>query len=56
MERFSLKKLNQIEGKQKYFVDVSNRFAAIEDWTLKMKLILSGKRLERISTFQPKLD
>jgi hypothetical protein len=31
MERFSLKKLNEVEGKEKYRVDVSNRFAALED-------------------------
>jgi hypothetical protein len=31
MERFSLKKLNEVEGKEKYRVEVSNRFAALED-------------------------
>jgi hypothetical protein len=31
MERFNLKKLNQVEGKQQYHVEVSNRFAASED-------------------------
>jgi hypothetical protein len=31
MERFSLKKLNDVEGKEKYRVEVSNRFAALED-------------------------
>jgi hypothetical protein len=31
MERFILKKLNEIEGKVKYRVEVSNRFAALED-------------------------
>jgi hypothetical protein len=30
MERFNLKKLNEVEGKEKYRV-VSNRFAALED-------------------------
>jgi hypothetical protein len=30
-ERFSLKKLNVVEGKEKYRVEVSNRFAALED-------------------------
>jgi hypothetical protein len=28
MERYNLRKLNEIEGKKKYHVDVSNRFAA----------------------------
>jgi hypothetical protein len=31
MERFNLKKLNEVEGKEQYNVEVSNRFAALED-------------------------
>jgi hypothetical protein len=31
MERFNLKKLNEAESKEKYRVEVSNRFAAFED-------------------------
>jgi hypothetical protein len=31
MERFNLKELNDVEGKEKYHVEVSNRFAALED-------------------------
>jgi hypothetical protein len=31
MERFSLKKLNEVEGKKQFNVEVSNRFAALED-------------------------
>jgi hypothetical protein len=31
MERFNLKKLNEVEGKVKYSVEVSNRLAALED-------------------------
>jgi hypothetical protein len=31
MERFKLKKLNDVEGKEQYSVEVSNRFAALED-------------------------
>jgi hypothetical protein len=31
MERFNLKKLNEVEGKVKYHFEVSNRFAALED-------------------------
>jgi hypothetical protein len=30
MERINLKKLNKMEGKEKYLVEVSNRFAALE--------------------------
>jgi hypothetical protein len=31
MERFNLKKLNKVEGKEQFHVDVSNRFTALED-------------------------
>jgi hypothetical protein len=31
MERFTLKKLNEVEGKEQYHVEVSNRFTALED-------------------------
>jgi hypothetical protein len=31
MERFNLKKLNEVEGKEQYRVEASNRFAALED-------------------------
>jgi hypothetical protein len=30
-ERFNLKKLNDVEGKEQFLVEVSNRFAALED-------------------------
>jgi hypothetical protein len=31
MERSNLKKLNEVEGKEQFCVEVSNRFAALED-------------------------
>jgi hypothetical protein len=31
MERFNLKKLNDVEGKEQFRVEVSNRFADLED-------------------------
>jgi hypothetical protein len=31
MEKFNLKKLNKVEGKEKYQVEVSNRFASLKD-------------------------
>jgi hypothetical protein len=31
MERLNLKKLNEVEGKEQYHIEVSNRFAALED-------------------------
>jgi hypothetical protein len=47
MNRFILKKLNEVEGKDKYR-EVSNGFAALEGLRLRWKLIVLGKRLERI--------
>jgi hypothetical protein len=31
MEKFNLKKLNNVEGKEYYHVDISNKFAALEN-------------------------
>jgi hypothetical protein len=31
MERFNLKKLNEVDGKEQYRVQISNRFAALEN-------------------------
>jgi hypothetical protein len=31
MERFNLKKLNEVEGEEQYRVEISNRFAALEN-------------------------
>jgi hypothetical protein len=36
MERFSLKKLNEVEGKEQYCVEISNRFAALENLDTEM--------------------
>jgi hypothetical protein len=38
MERFSLKNLNEVEGKEKYRVEVSNRFAALEDLDIEVEI------------------
>jgi hypothetical protein len=48
MERFNLKKLKDVEGKEQFHVEVSNRFAASEDLDAGMKLIVLWKLLERI--------
>jgi hypothetical protein len=31
MERFNVKKLNEVEGKKQYHIQISNRFAALEN-------------------------
>jgi hypothetical protein len=38
MERFNLKKLNEVEGKERYRVEVSNRFAPLEDLVAEMEI------------------
>jgi hypothetical protein len=47
IERFNLKKLNDVEGKEQYLVEVSNRFAALENLDAEVeinrKLIVPGK-------------
>jgi hypothetical protein len=48
MQRFNLKKLNEVEGKEQYRVEVSNRFELWRVWMQRWKLIVPGKRLERI--------
>jgi hypothetical protein len=37
-ERFNLKKLNDVEGKEQFCVEVSNRFAAWEDLDTEVKI------------------
>jgi hypothetical protein len=31
MERFNLKKLDEVEGEEQYWVEISNRFPALEN-------------------------
>jgi hypothetical protein len=38
MERFNLKKLNDVESKEQFRVEVSNRFAALEDLHTEMEI------------------
>jgi hypothetical protein len=48
MERFNLKRLNEVEGKEQFRVEVSNRFAALGYLDAEVELIVPGKRLGRI--------
>jgi hypothetical protein len=47
MERFSLKKLHEVEGKEKYCVEISNRFAPLDDLDAEVD-INSSWEIERI--------
>jgi hypothetical protein len=38
MERFNLKKLNEVEGKEQYHVEILNRFAALEDLNAEVEI------------------
>jgi hypothetical protein len=38
MKRSNLKKLNNVEGKEQFHVEVSNRFAALEDLDTEMEI------------------
>jgi CRISPR/Cas system CMR-associated protein Cmr3 (group 5 of RAMP superfamily) len=38
MERFNLKKLNEVEGKEQFRVEVSNRFASLEDLNAEVEI------------------
>jgi hypothetical protein len=42
MGRFNLKKLNEVEGKEQYCVEVSDRFAALEDWDAEVEIKCLG--------------
>jgi hypothetical protein len=38
MDRFNLMKLNEVEGKEKYRVDISNRFTALKDMDTEVQI------------------
>jgi hypothetical protein len=38
MGRFNLKKLNEVEGKEQYLIEVSNRFTDLEDLDAEVEL------------------
>jgi hypothetical protein len=63
MERFNLKKLNEVEGKEQYRVEISNRLTALENlstegdvnkaWeTIRENIKISAK--ESLGYYEPK--
>jgi hypothetical protein len=52
MERLNIKKLNNVEYKEQYRVEASDRFAALKDLDAEAD-IDSTSLLERIYKFQP---
>jgi hypothetical protein len=53
MERFNLKKVNKVEGKEQYHVEISNRFTALENLDNDVDINTAWETI-RISKFQPK--
>jgi hypothetical protein len=54
MERFNLKKLNKVEGKEQRGVKISSRFTTLENLDAEVDIIRAWKTIESISKFQPK--
>jgi hypothetical protein len=48
MEGFNLKKLNEVEGKEHFHVEVSNRSAALEDMSIEVEINSASEMIERI--------
>jgi hypothetical protein len=47
MKRFNLKKLNEVEGKEQFCVEVSNRFAALENLDAEVEINSAWETIER---------
>jgi hypothetical protein len=47
IERFNLKKLNEVEGKEQFRVEFSNRFAAFEDLDAEVKIYSAWEMMIR---------
>jgi hypothetical protein len=54
MERFNLKKLNTVEGKEKYHVEVSNRFAALENLDAEVEINTIREKIRENINFSTK--
>jgi hypothetical protein len=54
MDRSNLKKLNDVEGKEKYRFDVPNRFEALEDLDAKVKINSARKTIKQNTKFSSK--
>jgi hypothetical protein len=48
MKRFNLKKLNEVEGKEKNPVEVSNRFAALDDLNKEVEINIAWQIIRKI--------
>jgi hypothetical protein len=48
MGRFNLKKLNQVEGKEQYQVEISNRFVSLENLHEEVETITENIKISRL--------
>jgi hypothetical protein len=55
MERFNLKNLNKVEGKEEYRVEVSSRFAALEDLDTEVDISSAWKMIRDNAKFSAKI-
>jgi hypothetical protein len=54
MKKFNLKKLHEVQSTEWYHVEVSNRFAALEDLYAELDINSIWKTIRDNRTFQPK--
>jgi hypothetical protein len=54
MEMVNLKKLKKVKVKEKCHVEVSSRFAALEDLNAELENTVLGKLLQKVQQFQTK--
>jgi hypothetical protein len=54
MERFNLKKLSYIEGKGRYCVEISNRFAALENLDTEVVANIKFSAKDSLCYYEPK--
>jgi hypothetical protein len=48
MERFNVKQLNEIEGKEQYSVEISNRFVALENLDIEVDINRAWETVKRV--------
>jgi hypothetical protein len=54
MERFNLKKLNEVEGKEQYWVETWNMFASLENLDTEVDINRTWETIRENNKFQPK--
>jgi hypothetical protein len=54
MERFNLRKLNEVEGKEQRLIEISNRFADLEKLDTEVDINKDWETIRENRKFQPK--